>query len=94
MCFADAGACESFVDGVTGAHVPVGDEEAYAASIVEFLGDADRLARARIAAMRDASAFDIASSTKAFRSVLYAAMPAAPPTIVERTVPIAQIQQS
>jgi glycosyltransferase involved in cell wall biosynthesis len=80
VAFADAGACEAFTDGESGAKVPAGDEAAYAAAILGFLRDPARLQSARAAAVRDAAAFEITHLAKVFRAVVYrAAAPLAPP---------------
>jgi glycosyltransferase involved in cell wall biosynthesis len=80
IAFADAGACEAFIDGESGAKVPVGDETAYAAAILGFLRDPARLQSAREAAARDAAGFEITHLAKVFRAVVYrAAAPLAPP---------------
>jgi glycosyltransferase involved in cell wall biosynthesis len=60
VCFDDSGAAETLIQGVTGRAVPAGDEEAFAAAIVAYLRDPERLRAARIAARAGISRFDAA----------------------------------
>ena len=42
ICFADAGVCETFADGVSGYQITFGDERVYAQRISELLSDAQK----------------------------------------------------
>jgi len=66
VCFDDSGAAETLIQDVTGRAVPAGDEDAFAAAIIAYLGDPERLRAARAAARAAIGRFDaphIASQT-------------------------------
>jgi glycosyltransferase involved in cell wall biosynthesis len=59
VCFDDSGAAETLIQGA-GRAVPAGDEEAFAAAIIAYLHDPERLRAARSAARAGIRRFDAA----------------------------------
>jgi glycosyltransferase involved in cell wall biosynthesis len=66
VCFDDAGVCEIFTEGAGGMQVPARDETAFAAAVVSYVSQPQRLAAARVLARASARAVDVSRAYGVF----------------------------